>query len=259
MDPALLDDFQRAAGDLAADEVALAALVARLLDPSVDARALEARVAALSAGRAGSDPPWTYLHAAGFQGDVDTYQSLDNSNLAQVLERRRGIPITLGVLLIRLARDSGRRAVGLNFPGHFLVAVDDLVVDPFVFEVRDHDELVARLPAQARARPREELFAPCRPVGVAMRMLNNVRLTHARNGAWDRALQVVDAQLELAPEHPALYLEQGDLWRRLGAVAGARLAFERALAYAESSGQEELSALARNRLEALGGGGDVIH
>jgi regulator of sirC expression with transglutaminase-like and TPR domain len=262
MDEDLLAAFERCAADADSDEVRLAILVARALDPAI--RDFDV-VAALDGLADGWSPPracWEYLRGRGFAGDVTGYGDLHNSNLAQVLERRRGIPITLGVILIHLARRAGSRAMGVNFPGHFLVDIDGVLVDPFLFEPVDREQCVSRLPAQARSTPWRQLFAPATPLAVGLRMLNNVRQGYVRLGAWHEALDIVDAQLRLAPRLPALHLERGELWRRIGLTTPARDSFESALVLASELGGEDgevLRAAAAAGLAQLGDGDDTVH
>ena len=59
----------------------------------------------------------------GFRGNRDRYADVRNSCLNQVLDRRTGIPITLAVVYMEVARRAGLRVEGVNFPGHFLVRV----------------------------------------------------------------------------------------------------------------------------------------
>src|SRR3712207_9465626 len=85
--------------------------------------------------------PYTTL----FRSNREQYEDPRNSCLNEVLERRTGIPITLSLVYIEVARRAGVRAEGINFPGHFLVRVlqdlhtDDpgegLIVDPFHGEI----------------------------------------------------------------------------------------------------------------------------
>jgi regulator of sirC expression with transglutaminase-like and TPR domain len=70
----------------------------------------------------------------GFHGDIDHYADPENSFLDSVIERRRGIPITLSVLMIAVGRRLGVDVRGVGMPGHFLVldgARGDLWCDPF--------------------------------------------------------------------------------------------------------------------------------
>jgi len=258
----LLQAFHRCRVEPETDEGRIAALIAQVLDPGLEAAAVEADLQALASRCPASRMPWQYLAELGFEGNRDDYGALDNSNLARVLNSRRGIPITLGVVLIRVARVAGRQAVGINFPGHFIVEVDEDLVDPFVLQPLNRSEFLERLPAAARELSERALFAPASPVAVGVRMLNNIKLGYSRQGAWHRLLDVLDAQLELAPEQPALHLERGDVWGRLGLAAPAREAFERALALvsdAASEDAEQLRRAVRARLDELGGSDDVVH
>jgi regulator of sirC expression with transglutaminase-like and TPR domain len=259
MEAALLEDFGRYAADPAADEVGMAVLVARTLDDTVRADAVDAQIAELAARLPPGQPPWDFLRHADFRGDPQTYAELHNSNLAWVVEHRRGIPITLGIVLLRLARLSGHGAVGLNFPGHFLVQVDAVTVDPFVMQPVVRRDLVDQLPAQARALPEAQLFAPASAVAVGLRMLNNIKLAHLTAAAWHRALDIVDAQLRLAPRQSLLHLERGDLWRRVGLAQPARAAYQQALALASAAEAEEVRQAAEARLAELGDARDILH
>ena len=77
----------------------------------------------------------TLFGELGFHGNQNDYYDPRNSFLASVLERKVGLPITLGVLYLEIARRVGVLAQGVNFPGHFIVrvAVDDawLFIDAF--------------------------------------------------------------------------------------------------------------------------------
>ncbi len=57
----------------------------------------------------------------GFTGNRDKYEDPRNSCLNEVLERRTGIPLTLSIVYMEVARRAGLQVDGINFPGHFLV------------------------------------------------------------------------------------------------------------------------------------------
>src|ERR1700732_2641237 len=71
----------------------------------------------------------------GYSGDELTYDDLQNANLMRVVDRRKGLPVALGILYLDAARAQGWDAVGLGFPGHFLVRLsvgpERLILDPF--------------------------------------------------------------------------------------------------------------------------------
>src|SRR6187200_778063 len=76
----------------------------------------------------------------GFTGNRDRYDDPSNSFLNEVLERRTGIPITLALIYMEVARRAGLPVEGVNFPGHFLLRcparhglpyAEDLIIDAF--------------------------------------------------------------------------------------------------------------------------------
>lgn len=75
----------------------------------------------------------------GFHGNAESYHNDRNSYLPDVLERHTGLPITLAVLFLALARRLYLRADGVGLPGHFIVRVcvptdkgeQYLLLDPF--------------------------------------------------------------------------------------------------------------------------------
>src|SRR5258708_12163209 len=70
-----------------------------------------------------------------YRGDTDSYDDLQNADLARVIERRKGLPVALSILYLHVARAQGWEAEGLAFPGHFLIRVGmdgaRHVIDPF--------------------------------------------------------------------------------------------------------------------------------
>ena len=71
----------------------------------------------------------------GFTGNTDNYYALGNNFLNFVIDKKTGIPITLGVVYIEVGRRAGLPLVGVNFPGHFLVKYQsehlDILLDVF--------------------------------------------------------------------------------------------------------------------------------
>src|ERR1700761_3760261 len=71
----------------------------------------------------------------GYRGDAETYDAPANANLIRVIERRRGLPVALGVIWLHAARAAGWGSHGVDFPQHFLVALEghktQVVLDVF--------------------------------------------------------------------------------------------------------------------------------
>ncbi|MEY2478387.1 MAG: hypothetical protein QOG87_3702 [Actinomycetota bacterium] len=107
--------------------------------------------------------------AEGFAGNTDDYYDPANSHLDEVLDRRRGIPITLAVVLIEVGRRASIVIEGVNAPGHFLVRSGGRVLDPFAGgrEVPDADAASAPV-AGAHV--------------ILARMLANLKAVHIQRG-----------------------------------------------------------------------------
>ena len=90
-----------------------------------------------------------FFHELGFAGNANDYYDPANSYLSKVLERRRGIPISLAVLLMEIGHQVGLPLRGVSFPGHFLVKLKvragDLYLDPMTGESLSRDQLEERL------------------------------------------------------------------------------------------------------------------
>ena len=116
----------------------------------------------------------------GFAGNADDYYNADNSYLHRVIETRRGIPITLAVLLCELADHVGIKLEGIAFPGHFLVKADlhegIVVIDPFTGKSLDYEALEIR--AAPYGMSVERLLRPASARQILIRMLSNLQSIH---------------------------------------------------------------------------------
>jgi regulator of sirC expression with transglutaminase-like and TPR domain len=196
------------------------------------APALAARVAALNA---------TILGTHGYRGDADTYDDLQNANLMRVIDRRRGLPVTLGILYIHAARAQGWDMVGLSFPGHFLVRLEAAdgraVVDPFNGgKLPDAGALreLLRATAGGEAELAPEHYAPVSDRAILLRLQNNIKLRLIGADRIAHAVSVVETMLLFAPDQPDLWREAGLLHAHLGNLAAATAAIERFLAIADN-------------------------
>lgn len=198
----------------------------------------------------------------GFAGNETDYYDPRNSLLPDVLDRRRGIPISLALVYCEVARRAGVRADGVSFPGHFLVRVfsgnDEVLVDPFfggsVLDDVALRALLERVAGQAGARGgRTHQVTPEMLVRASGRVflsrwLMNLRGIYLSRGDLSRSLLVVDRLVSLAPHDKALVRDRGMLAARLGANAAAREDLARALEMDPSS---ESAAELRATLEQL--------
>lgn len=173
------------------------------------------------------------FEANGFEGDSLTYDDLQNANLMRVIDRRKGLPIALGILYIHAARQLGWAAHGVNFPAHFLVQLDlagaRALIDPFnkgrvctAPQLRDLAK--GALGADAELRP--AFYAPIADRDILVRLQNNLKFRMIRGEDFDGAIKVVRTMQLFAPGDHGLWHEEGLLEARLGHPAAAIDAFE---------------------------------
>lgn len=163
----------------------------------------------------------------GFRGNDADFYDPRNSFLNELLDRRLGIPITLSLLYLEVARRCGLRAEGVNFPGHFLVRVPldegELIVDPFnrgrLLAKDDLQKLLASTSRDARLSARH--LRPASGRDILARMLHNLRAIYAERRDMPRALSAVERLLVLAPSDVRMLRERADLYEKLGGSSAA--------------------------------------
>lgn len=188
----------------------------------------------------------------GFRGNEEDYHHPENSFLDRVLERKVGLPITLSIVYLEVARRAGIRLYGVPFPGHFLVACDagdhKLVVDPFhggsILTVTGCEELLKRVAPQLKFDP--SMLAPAPVELIAYRMLSNLRRVYLEREEAEHGLAVVDMLLMLAPNHPGELRTRAALLANLGAYRAALKDVEKILELSpEAPDRERLEITAR--------------
>src|SRR5438105_5003412 len=150
----------------------------------------------------------------GYSGDELTYDDLQNANLMRVVDRRKGLPVALGILYMHAGRAQGWDTVGLAFPGHFLVRLADgperLILDPFHGgQVCGAAELRVLLKAAAGqdSELAPEYYSPVSDRDVLLRLQNNLKARLLQAQRHERAVAVVETMLMLAPDLTELWRE----------------------------------------------------
>jgi regulator of sirC expression with transglutaminase-like and TPR domain len=288
----LVEQIADAADRPGPDLAAPAFLVARLEYPQLDPEPYLDRIDRMGvdaahriASDAGLDAPLpvrvdvlnTYLFTeVGFTGNREQYDDPRNSCLNEVLDRRTGIPITLALIYIEVARRSGVRAEGINFPGHFLVRVlqdlhtDDpdegLIVDPFhggaILGEADCRSLLHRhMGEEAAWAP--SLLARATRKQILIRMLLNLKRLYVRMRSFPQARFVSTLLLTVDPSAIGELRDRGLLAYHLEDFASALRDLEEYLRLApneeeasvesdeESSATEEAPARLLDHVKAL--------
>ena len=161
----------------------------------------------------------------GFCGNTDDYYDPRNSFLSDVLDRRTGIPISLSVLYLEVARRLGVLAQGVNFPGHFLVrvAIEDawLFLDPFsagrTLTPADLEGLL-RKTTTPDAVLEPSVIAAATKRQIVSRMLVNLAGIYGRNGDLPRSLDVLERLAVLEPSNPRIARDLAQLRERVGGL-----------------------------------------
>jgi len=151
-----------------------------------------------------------------FRGNEDEYYDPRNSCLNSVLMRRLGIPISLSIIYIEIARRLGRSVYGVGLPGHFIVAYEDgdarYWIDPFhggrILTFNDCCTL-AKQTAGVDLRSNPAVLAPVNNRQILVRLLSNLKAIYLRGEAFDKARQVLDLLIEATPDYAEEYRHRG--------------------------------------------------
>lgn len=182
------------------------------------------------------------VRANGYAGDQQNYDDDQNANLIRVIDRRKGLPVSLGILMIDAGTRAGWTIHGLSFPYHFLVRVDHgntrAVLDPFngtPLTPADMRTLLKSFNAEADLEP--ALYQPVGRRDVLVRLQNNLKSRAVQLRRFDRAAELVEHILMFAPDLPPLWRELGILKVACGLVNEAMTAAEHYQEVAENDAQ----------------------
>jgi regulator of sirC expression with transglutaminase-like and TPR domain len=238
--------------DVEIDIAGTALQLARIDEPDADWRAAEAHLsdlarevvelsrefalAGLPARIAGLSGILTTRHD--YRGDTDTYDDPANANLIRVIERRRGLPVALGILWLHCARAAGWGAHGVDFPGHFLIALEaqspnrrhrqatsaQVVIDVFAGGVplgADDMRNLLKHVAGPSVEMTPGVLQPMSARRVLLRLQENVRVRRLRHEDTEGALACTEDMLRIAPDNTQLWREAAVMHERLEHVAAA--------------------------------------
>jgi regulator of sirC expression with transglutaminase-like and TPR domain len=143
----------------------------------------------------------------GFHGNEAEYYDPKNSYLNEVLTRKSGIPISLGIVYMAVARAAGLQLYGVPTPAHFMLGCDldghRFFVDPFsdgdVMLLNSCKHRIERRLAQPGALTDHDFRrASHREIGV--RVLRNLKAAHLMSDHWAQTIPIQQRLVELLPE-----------------------------------------------------------
>ena len=163
-----------------------------------------------------------------YEGDREHYDDLQNADIVRVIDRRRGLPISLAIITLHAAHAQGWIMEGLNFPGHFLLRLEKdshrLITDPFNnFQIMQAPDLRAML--KKVAGPDAELtsayYEAATSRDVLIRLQNNIKHRLIEQEDFSGALRVVEQMRIIAPGEYRLLFDSGVLHARTGNILKA--------------------------------------
>jgi regulator of sirC expression with transglutaminase-like and TPR domain len=177
----------------------------------------------------------------GFSGNAKDYYDPRNSYLNEVIDRKRGIPISLSILYMEVGRKIGLPLEGISFPGHFLVRLklrgSTLVLDPFSggepLSETDLRKLLKRVIAGsgraslrspddvAAELPLDQFLEPAGHRQVLARVLRNLKSIYREKNENERLLKVMNRLLAVEPEESAELRDRGLVYQKLEAFRAA--------------------------------------
>ncbi|RYD82935.1 MAG: tetratricopeptide repeat protein [Sphingomonadales bacterium] len=179
----------------------------------------------------------------GFVGDNATYDAPLNADMIRVIDRRKGLPVSLSILYVALARRLGWEAEALNTPGHVLVRVgpkdDPVVIDPF------HDGAVVspvalvnliRRSLGPNATLDQMHLAPMSNRMVLVRLLLNQATRAEQGGDSARALIIYERMVEVAPSNGQGWWDLARLQLAAGRIEDARISLSAMLEITRDAG-----------------------
>jgi regulator of sirC expression with transglutaminase-like and TPR domain len=165
----------------------------------------------------------------GFIGNQDNYYDPGNSYLNQVIERRTGIPITLSIVYLEIAKRIDFPMVGIGMPGHFLIRPDfeaaGIYVDAFnQGEVLFPEDCEARL-SQIYHQPiqlKPEFLKSVSSRQILARMLTNLKIIYMNLEKFETAISIIELILLLFPHTMTEKRDRGILYYQLNRWTEAR-------------------------------------
>ncbi|OUU74202.1 MAG: hypothetical protein CBC29_08685 [Methylococcaceae bacterium TMED69] len=166
------------------------------------------------------------LQRFGFEGALD-FNDKKLSSIAYVLRHRIGIPISLAMVIIGIGNVLGFRIKGINFPGHFLLKLNDLLIDP-------HGLKAVQVGTETMLNNQRCFIDPnylveINGVKIVSRMLNNLRFIAIKENDFNKAIEYCSYQILIENVNFQLYIERASLFLNSGDKEGALKDLERAI------------------------------
>jgi len=155
----------------------------------------------------------------GFVGEMDDYYNPKNNFLNEVIDKKSGLPITLSILYVEMAKFIGLDLKIIGFPSHVLVKYnEEMILDPFndgrLLDIDDLQEILDRnFDGQLEFEP--EFLDEIKSEQVLVRLARNLKNSYFQSYANEKALKCVNMTLAIEPESPEDIRDKGILEEKL--------------------------------------------
>ncbi len=163
-------------------------------------------------------------------GDLMSYESPQNTDVIDIVQRRKGLPVALGVFYLDAARQCGLDVRGVDFPNHFLLRIETgegpLALDPFSEGRVVLPSELTRRALHAGLTPNvaerlETLMAPTSDRAVLIRLQNNIFAHAVAARDFGRAERSALRRALLDPADHRPWIDVAAAREGQGALAGA--------------------------------------
>ena len=155
----------------------------------------------------------------GFSGDDDDYYNPKNNFLNEIIDKKIGLPITLSILYVEVAKFVGLDLKIVGFPGHVIVKYnEEMILDPFydgrLLDIDDLQEILdTNFGDQIEFKP--EFLDEVKSEEILVRLARNLKNSYVQSFVYDKALRCTNMVLAIEPESPEDIRDKGILEDRL--------------------------------------------
>ncbi|MDJ0583250.1 transglutaminase-like domain-containing protein [Crocosphaera sp.] len=158
----------------------------------------------------------------GFKGNTNNYYDPRNSYLNEVIDKKMGIPISLSVIYLEIAKRINFPMVGIGMPGHFLIRPEFENVGIFV-DAFNQGEILFKEDCQIKLQEiyqqpvtlEEHFLTPVSNQQILGRMLTNLKYIYLNRQEYPKMLRIIELLLQLFPNHPLEIRDRGLLYYQL--------------------------------------------
>lgn len=174
-----------------------------------------------------------FYNELGFGPNPNDFYAPENSYLHQIIENRRGIPISLAILMMELGQQIGLNIRGVSFPNHFMMRISlqqgEIIMDPLNGESLSKNQLQEMLDPYLDAKGyRGELSLPLNIFlrvsssrEILSRFMRNLKMIYSEDERWERLLGIQERLVILLPDSAEEVRDRGLIFAQLEYVRPA--------------------------------------